>query len=128
MLNDVQSSEFMFHSIGVIRSPHTDPEKTPIQPVYADGARGTIEIFPGYTDGLRDLDGFSHLHIIYCFHKVQTPELIVKPYLDDHERGIFSTRSPRRPNPIGMSLVRLLGIEGSTLRIGDVDVLDGKRV
>jgi len=115
----------MLHSIGVISSPYKRAEETPIQPVYALGVKGTAELFPEYADGLRDLEGFSHIYLIYYFHKAKSAQLIVKPFLEDVPRGVFATRAPRRPNPIGFSLVRLVKIEGNVLYLEDVDVLDG---
>ncbi|MCD6309962.1 MAG: tRNA (N6-threonylcarbamoyladenosine(37)-N6)-methyltransferase TrmO [Candidatus Eremiobacteraeota bacterium] len=111
--------------IGIIHSPHTDPRKTPIQPVYARGCQGTGEIFPEYEEGLQDLDGFSHIYIIYHLHMAGPPHLKTKPFLEDRVRGIFATRSPRRPNPIGLSIVRLLGIDKNILYLNDLDILDG---
>jgi tRNA-Thr(GGU) m(6)t(6)A37 methyltransferase TsaA len=111
--------------IGVIHSEHHVPEKTPIQPVYARGCRGRAEILPQYAEGLKDLDGFSHLLLLYHFHRAGEPRLTVTPFTDDRPRGVFSTRHPRRPNPIGLSLVRLVGVEGTVLHLNDVDILDG---
>jgi tRNA-Thr(GGU) m(6)t(6)A37 methyltransferase TsaA len=111
--------------IGVIHSPHTQAKETPIQPVYARGVEGTAEIWPEYADGLRDLEGFSHIYLIYHFHEAKHTQLIVKPFLQDVPRGVFATRAPRRPNPIGFSVVRLVSIEGNMLHLEDVDVLDG---
>ena len=113
------------HPIGIIHSPHKEAEETPIQPVYARGIEGTAEIFPAYIDGLRDLEGFSHIYLLYHFHKARPAKLIVKPFLEDTPRGVFATRAPCRPNPIGFSVVRLVKIEGHVLRLEDVDVLDG---
>ena len=96
--------------IGVIRSEHTIAEETPIQPVYAKGCKGHVEVFPEYAEGLKDLDGFSHLYLLYHFHACGTVKLTVKPFLQDIDRGIFSTRAPFRPNPIGLSVVELLGV------------------
>jgi tRNA-Thr(GGU) m(6)t(6)A37 methyltransferase TsaA len=109
----------------VIRTPHHDPASTPIQPVYALGIPATVEVFPNFEVGLQDLDGFSHIHLLYAFHCAGSPQLVVTPFLDDQPRGVFATRSPSRPNPIGISLVRLVGREGRILRIEDVDILDG---
>ncbi len=117
--------EIIVTPIGYIRSEHTEPSKTPIQPVYASGCRGRAEILPEYGEGLRDLEDFSHVFIIYCFHKADEPRLTVKPFLEDVPRGVFATRSPRRPNPIGFSLVRLVKREGNLLFLDDVDILDG---
>jgi tRNA-Thr(GGU) m(6)t(6)A37 methyltransferase TsaA len=111
--------------IGVIHSPYEKPEETPIQPIYAQGTRGYAEILPEYEDGLRDLGGFSHIYLIYTFHKVGSTRLVVKPFLEDSPHGVFATRAPCRPNPIGFSVVRLVGVEGRVLHLEDVDVLDG---
>lgn len=111
--------------IGVIRSSHTKAKDTPIQPVYADRAGGRAEIRPEYADGLRDLEGFSHLWLIYWFHQASAPQLVVKPFLEDVPHGVFATRAPCRPNPIGLSVVRLVRREGTLLHLEDVDVLDG---
>jgi len=118
-------SGFPFEPIGVIHSPYRTAEEAPIQPVYATGTEGTAEIDPRFAPGLRDLEGFSHIHLLYCFHRRKESRLLVRPFLDDVERGVFATRSPCRPNPIGLSLVRLLAVEGNILRLADLDVLDG---
>jgi tRNA (adenine37-N6)-methyltransferase len=97
----------------------------PIQPTGAAGIAGTIELYPEYTGGLKDLEGFSHIILIYHFHLSTGFSLQVKPFLDDTLRGLFSTRAPRRPNPIGLSIVRLVKVEGSTLHIENVDIVDG---
>jgi tRNA-Thr(GGU) m(6)t(6)A37 methyltransferase TsaA len=115
----------LFQPIGIIHSPHKKREETPIQPVYAQGIEGSIELFERYTDGLRDLDGFSHIHLLYHFHQAGEARLIVKPFLDNVPRGVFATRGPWRPNPLGLSLVRLRRIDGNIIHIEDVDVLDG---
>lgn len=111
--------------IGVIRSPHTKQAETPIQPVFARGVAGRVELLPEYEEGLRDIEGFSHVYLLYAFDRAKAPRLSVVPYLGDTERGVFATRAPCRPNALGMSLVRLLRREGAVLRIEDVDVLDG---
>ncbi len=111
--------------IGVIHSSFTDPDDTPIQGVFADGARGEVEVFPEYADGLKDIDGFSHLILLYHFHLANGYSLISKPFMGDKEKGIFSIRHPRRPNPIGISIVRLENVIGNILKISDVDILDG---
>jgi tRNA-Thr(GGU) m(6)t(6)A37 methyltransferase TsaA len=113
------------HPIGVIRTPHQQAVQTPIQPVFARGIEGRVEVLPQYVDGLRDLEGFSHVWLIYWLHKASAPRLMVTPFLDDTERGVFATRAPCRPNPIGLSLVRLQRCEGNVLHIEDVDMLDG---
>ncbi|MCD6288814.1 MAG: tRNA (N6-threonylcarbamoyladenosine(37)-N6)-methyltransferase TrmO [Candidatus Hydrogenedentes bacterium] len=126
----VQSKPDMiaFSPIGFVRSPNTDTSATPIQPVYAKGIRGRIEILDQYTEALEDLDGFSYIHVLYYFHRAGPAVLKVKPFLDDVARGTFATRSPRRPNAIGLSIVRLVGREDSVLLVEDVDMLDGTPV
>jgi tRNA-Thr(GGU) m(6)t(6)A37 methyltransferase TsaA len=125
MAEGEREPEIVLRPIGVIRTPHQDEEKTPIQPIYAPGIRGRVEIFPEYEEGLRDLDGFSHIHLIYVFNRAGAAKLVVRPFLQDRERGVFATRAPTRPNPIGISLVRLARREGRVLHVLDVDVLDG---
>jgi tRNA-Thr(GGU) m(6)t(6)A37 methyltransferase TsaA len=117
--------EYRFQSIGVVHSPFQDPEGMPIQPGTGQGARGTIVLEPALTPGLQDLEGFSHLILVYYFHQAGEYQLQVKPFLDDTKRGLFATRAPRRPNPIGISVVRLLGIEDNVLQVQDLDILDG---
>ncbi|MFZ2630697.1 MAG: tRNA (N6-threonylcarbamoyladenosine(37)-N6)-methyltransferase TrmO [Desulfosalsimonadaceae bacterium] len=111
--------------IGIIRSPHTSLAGMPIQPSGAAGIRGTVELFPEFQDGLKDLDGFSHIILLYHFHQSAGYKLSVVPFLDNRPRGVFATRAPKRPSPIGLSIVKLQKIEGSVLYIENVDVLDG---
>lgn len=113
-----------YNPIGIIRTPFEKREGMPIQQTGADGVKGTIEIEDQYAEGLRDLDGFSHVILIYHFHKIKNHELIVKPFMDDHLHGIFSTRAPKRPNPIGFSVVKLNKIEDNIIYIENIDVLD----
>lgn len=117
--------EVRYEPIGVVRSPFTETTGMPIQGVAAEDVAGRVEILPAYRDGLRDIEGFSHLILLYHLHLSWGPELTVTPFLDDEPRGVFATRSPRRPNPIGLSTVRLVGVDGSTLHIEDVDIVDG---
>ncbi len=119
-MNDVK-----FTPIGIIHTPFTKQDGTPILPRRSEGIKGTIEIFPQYAEGLADLDGFSHIHLIFHLHHSAGYKLKVVPYLDDTLRGIFATRAPRRPNPIGLSIVRLRKIEGAILYIEGMDILDG---
>lgn len=119
------SKEIIYKPIGVIHSEHTIKEKTPIQPRYSKGIKGTVEVYSEYKDGLMDIEGYSHLYLIYHFHKNETVKLITKPFLEDIEHGIFSTRAPFRPNGIGMSIVKLEKKEDNILFIEDVDILDG---
>lgn len=114
-----------FKSIGTIHSPFKDLEGMPIQPVGANGIKGEIHLNQEYKDGLKDLDGFSHIILIYHLHLSKGHTLEVKPFLDTEKRGIFATRAPKRPNPIGMSVVHLEKIEGSTIFISNVDIVDG---
>ena len=111
--------------IGIIHSCHVKPENTPIQSVYAEGCAGQTEVFSQYEAGLSDLEGFSHIYLIYHFHKAGPVELKVKPFLEDIERGLFATRSPRRPNPLGLSVVKLIKREKNILFLDGVDILDG---
>jgi tRNA-Thr(GGU) m(6)t(6)A37 methyltransferase TsaA len=115
----------VFRPIGIISSKHTGTGKTPIQPAYAEGCLGRAEVFPEFADGLRDLDGFSHIYLIYHFHWAGSARLLVKPFLQDIERGVFATRSPLRPNTIGLSIVKLLRREGNVLHLDGVDILNG---
>ncbi|MFA4877422.1 MAG: tRNA (N6-threonylcarbamoyladenosine(37)-N6)-methyltransferase TrmO [Methanoregula sp.] len=114
-----------FFPIGTIHSPFHDIAGMPIQPNGARGVRGTVEIADGFAEGLKDLDGFDRIILVYSFHRCNGHDLHVKPFLDPAPHGIFATRSPRRPNAIGLSVVRLVAVNGSTLLVEDVDVLDG---
>jgi tRNA-Thr(GGU) m(6)t(6)A37 methyltransferase TsaA len=114
-----------FQPIGLIRSPFTRQEQTPIQP-YRSRAEGQVELLPEYEPGLEDLEGFSHVILLYFFHHSEPGyELTVTPFLDDEPKGLFATRHPRRPNPIGLSVVRLVRREGRVLYVEGMDVLDG---
>ena len=117
--------EISYQPIGVIHSPFTEPKGTPIQPVGAKGICGTVEVFPEYAKGLKDVGGFSHLILLYHFHLSQKSPLEVKPYMDDETHGVFAMRGPSRPNPIGISVVRLIKVEKNILHIEDVDIVDG---
>jgi len=114
-----------FRPIGVVRSPHTRAEDTPIQPRFAEGIPGQVEVFPEFEPGLKDIDGFSHVYLLYVFDRAGPARLLVTPYLDDVPRGVFATRAPCRPNPLGLSLVRLVRRDGKVLHLEDVDILDG---
>lgn len=118
-------SNITYRPIGVIHTPFKEPKGTPIQPTGAKDIEGTIQIDPEYREGLKDLEGFSHIILLYHFHLAEGYSLQVKPYLDNEVRGMFATRIPGRPNPIGLSIVRLAGVEGCTLHIRDVDIVDG---
>lgn len=114
-----------YQPIGTIHSDHKTPQGTPIQSALAGNVKGYIDLNPDYVPGLRDLDGFSHLLLIYHFHLSRDWSLTVKPFLEDVEHGVFATRAPKRPNPIGLSVVRLERIEDNILHISDVDIVDG---
>ena len=111
-------------SIGTIHTEFKEIEGMPIQPTGAKGVKGTIVIKDKYVDGLKDLDGFSHIHLIYLLHKVERYKLEVKPFMDTKTHGVFATRSPKRPNRIGMSVVKVNKVEGNTVFIENVDILD----
>lgn len=117
--------EIIYKPIGTIHSPFKDLEGMPIQPIGAQGIKGEIHLKEEYEEGLSDLEGFSHIILIYHLHLSKGYSLKVKPFLDTTKRGIFATRAPKRPNPIGMSVVCLDKIEGSIIHISNVDIADG---
>jgi len=110
--------------IGIIHSPFKSKKEAPIQP-FRSNAVGRVEVFKEYGDGLRDIEGFSHVILIFEFHKSRGFQLKVKPFLDNTERGLFATRAPRRPNRIGMTVVRLIRRRGNTLVVRGIDTIDG---
>ena len=112
-----EETSYRFTPIGLIHSPFTKAAGMPIQAVDADGAAGTVEVFEEFAPALADLEGFSHVILLYVFHRSEGYNLRVKPFRDDRERRLFATRAPRRPNPIGLSVVRLLAVEGRVLRV-----------
>ncbi len=114
-----------FEPIGIIHSSFTEPEDMPIQPAGAAGVKGTVEVFEDFHPGIKDLDGFSHIILLYHFHRSHSFKLQVVPFMDSELRGLFATRAPRRPNPIGLSVVQLDKIEDGVLHIQNVDILDG---
>jgi tRNA (adenine37-N6)-methyltransferase len=116
--------KFVMQEIGVIHSPFTEKSQTPIQASRSQ-AKGTVEVYLEYAEGLQDIEGHSHIFLIYAFHESSGYSLLVKPFLDDRLHGLFATRYPYRPNPIGLSIVRLLEKEDNVLRIEGVDMLDG---
>jgi tRNA-Thr(GGU) m(6)t(6)A37 methyltransferase TsaA len=118
-------TDIRYKPIGVIRTPFPSPNGVPIQAAAARGIVGRVEMDPGIVDGLTDLEGFSHVILIYHFHEAKAASLRVTPFLDSVERGVFATRSPARPNAIGISVVRLLGIEGNVICVENVDIVDG---
>ena len=118
-------NEIKYKQIGLIHSPYKEPRGTPIQPTAAMDIEGAVEVFSEYVEGLKDIEGFSHIILIYHFNRTKGFSLQVKPYMDNFQRGVFATRAPSRPNPIGMSIVRLTNVEGNTLHVRDVDIVDG---
>ena len=117
--------EIKYKPIGIIHSPFKEPKGTPVQPTGAKGISGTVEVFPEYAEGLMDVEGFSHIFLIFHFHLSKKAPLKVKPYMDNKVHGIFAIRGPSRPNPIGISIVHLVRIEENTLHIQDIDIIDG---
>ncbi len=111
--------------IGIIHTPFKQAEGTPIQPAGAEGVKGVVEVFQEFRAGLKDLNGFSHIILIYEFHRSHGFRLEVVPFMDTRPRGLFATRAPKRPNPIGLSTVRLESIENGALHVQNVDILDG---
>lgn len=117
--------KIIFQPIGVIHTPFKDLEGMPIQPTGGSGVNGIVEVFEGFRKGLKDLNGFSHIILLYLFHRSRPYRLHAVPFMDSEPRGIFSTRAPNRPNPIGLSVVQLDKIENGSLHIRNVDILDG---
>ncbi len=120
-------SEIVLYSIGVIRTPHREDAPVPIQPALAKGSEGIIEIFPEYREGLNDLEGFDRIWVLFWMNRAKPYKLKVVPYRDIVPRGLFATRAPSRPNPIGISPVRLLkvDVEAGRLKVAETDILDG---
>jgi tRNA-Thr(GGU) m(6)t(6)A37 methyltransferase TsaA len=117
--------DIRYRPIGVVHSPFKEAKGTPIQPAAAEGITGTVEVFPEYAEGLEDIEGFSYVILIYHFHLSRKVPLKAKPYMDDKAHGVFAMRGPSRPNPIGISVVRLVRVEGNVLHVEDVDIVDG---
>ncbi len=117
--------ELAITPIGEIHTPFTEIKGMPIQPAGARGIRGTVHVYEDYVQGLEDLDGFSHILLLYYFHRVHDYRLTVTPFLDEEQHGVFATRAPKRPNPIGLSVVRLRAVDGDRLHLENVDMLDG---
>lgn len=114
-----------YEPIGVIRTPFTEPSGIPRNTAAAAGVHGTVEIEPRFAPGLKDLDGFSHVVLLFHFHRSEGYELELVPAGEGRTRGVFATRAPRRPNAIGLSVVRLERIEAGVLHVRDVDIVDG---
>lgn len=118
-------TEIIFRPVGLVHTSFKQAEGTPIQPILKSGYLGRVEVFHEYAEGLKDLEGFSHIILICYLHKSKQTSLLVKPYMDDEVHGVFATRGPARPNPIGISVVELLGVNGNELLIDGSDILDG---
>jgi tRNA-Thr(GGU) m(6)t(6)A37 methyltransferase TsaA len=118
-------NEIRYKPIGIIHSPFKEPKGTPIQSAIAKGIKGTVEIFPEYVKGLQDIEGFSHIILLYHFHLSKAVSLISKPFMDEKSHGIFAIRGPSRPNPIGISIVRLIKVNNNILHIRNLDIVDG---
>lgn len=114
-----------YQPIGLIHSPFQDIVGMPIQPSGATNISGSIQLLPEFVPGLKDLAGFSHIILLYHFHQVDKAKLLTTPFLDSQPRGIFATRAPIRPNAIGLSIVKLSGIEQNILHVENIDILDG---
>ena len=110
--------------IGIIHSPHATKEACPIQPIYASEAIGRVEVFEEYKAGLKDIETFSHIYLLYLFDRAGEIELVRATFLDDEPHGIYASRHPCRPNGIGMSIVKLLNCENNILIVEGVDMLD----
>ncbi|MBN1621811.1 MAG: tRNA (N6-threonylcarbamoyladenosine(37)-N6)-methyltransferase TrmO [Endomicrobiales bacterium] len=111
--------------IGIIRTPYKTPKGMPIQGVFRKVVTGTVRLFPEYRSGIKDIKGFSHLILVYYFDRSNKEKLTGKPFIEDKEHGIFAIRSPHRPNHIGISVVRIKKVKGSTITFSEVDMLDG---
>jgi tRNA-Thr(GGU) m(6)t(6)A37 methyltransferase TsaA len=119
------TSDIVYRPIGVVHSPFKVPRDVPIQSAAAEGVTGTVEVSTEYVEGLKDVEGFSYLILIYHCHLAQEYSLLVRPFLDKQLHGVFATRAPSRPNSIGLSVVRLARIDNNLLHIQDVDIIDG---
>lgn len=117
-------NEITYHPIGIIHTGFKEREGVPIQPAGGKKFEGYVEIYPEYEQGLEDLEGFSHVYLIYHFHLSSDYSLMVKPFMDSKEHGLFATRAPKRPNPIGISIVRVVDIDKNIIHINYVDVVD----
>jgi len=119
------SAQLTMETIGVIHTPFRDAAGTPIQPSRAQGARGTVHVDARFQEGLKDLEGVERIWRVYWFHRAPSARLVVKPFLDVREHGVFATRAPARPSPIGISVVRLVGIRDGILEVEGVDMING---
>lgn len=121
----IMKKEIVVKSVGIIHTPYKKPKGIPIQGKFEEGAFGTVEVFPEYRKGLKDVEGFSHVYLIYHFDRAKEEKLIGKPFLEDDSHGIFAIRGPNRPNRIGISIVKVEKVEGNIITFSEVDILDG---
>ena len=121
----MQGNKIIYKPIGIIYSPFKDIEGIPVQPAGAEGIRGRVKVYSKYADGLSGLDRFSHIILIYHFHLSKGYSLKVVPFLQDTEQGIFATRAPKRPNHIGLSVVKIDEIKGNCIDVTNIDIVDG---
>ncbi len=122
----MRSTEILLKPIGIVHTPYRDvTDGVPIQGRLAPRSEGRVEVFPEYRDACRDLEGFSHVILVYHFHRSTTERLVAKPYMDTEVRGVFSIRSPHRPNHIGITLVELLKCSEGVLEVRGVDMIEG---
>lgn len=122
----MSEDEFSYESIGIIRTPFESPDGMPIQPVGDTAVEGVVELKQAYAEGLDNLEGFSHCILLYHFHAAgDAAPLKVEPFLDDETRGVFATRAPQRPNPIGLSIVEIESITDGNVTVHNIDVVDG---
>ncbi|HUG52075.1 MAG TPA: tRNA (N6-threonylcarbamoyladenosine(37)-N6)-methyltransferase TrmO [Vicinamibacteria bacterium] len=128
MTTNSRSMEFLMRPVGHMRTPFADTSAIPKGPGAEHRAEGVLEVLPAYEAGLQDVEGFSHLFVLWAFDRSDGFSLLVTPPTDDRPHGVFATRSPRRPNPIGLTVVELLGRDGPRLRVRGVDMLDGTAV
>jgi tRNA-Thr(GGU) m(6)t(6)A37 methyltransferase TsaA len=117
--------QIIYQPIGIIHTPFQDTSGVPIQPPAAESVAGTVEVDERFSDGLKDIEGFSHIILIYHCHLSKEPRLQITPFLDEAVRGVFATRAPTRPNSIGLSVVRLVSVKGRILHVENIDVIDG---
>lgn len=116
---------FTYHPIGVIHSAFKEAVGAPIQGVFTPEAEGVVEVFAEFAEGLRDIELFSHVYLLYAFHRAARVSLTVVPFLDKQRHGVFATRAPCRPNALGLSIVRVVSRDGCRIRVAELDVLDG---
>ncbi len=124
-MTEPKRAGYAFRPIGIIHTPFKRPEGMPIQGALCPETRGLVEIYPEFAPGLQDVEGFSHLILLYVFHRSRGYRLVTRPFLEETPHGVFAIRAPRRPNPIGFTVVRLLRRDGHRLEIAGVDMLDG---